>query len=44
MAIYCQTKFKGSLAKHFNQQLRDFTQTFASEADYICMQYQLHSN
>ena len=44
MTIYSQTKFKGSLVKHFNQQLLDFTQTFASEADYICMQYQLRSN
>ena len=44
MATYCQTKLKGSLVKHFNQQLLDFTQTFASEADHICMQYQLHSN
>ena len=44
MAIYCPTKFKGNLVKHFNQQLLVFTQTFASEADYICMQYQLRSN
>ena len=44
MAIYYPTKFKGSLVKHFNQQLLDFTQTFASETDYICMQYQLRSN